>query len=704
MATLEEIAAKRGTKAPLSGVGPEQGPVLPSVDNTNRLDQLRLAQSNPQLYAATIGKENLGKADKRQQQYEAGLLNFGQGFSGMVLDDMLALADASGSYVLPQNNIPGLAGRNLDEMSFTDRQEALSDYYNDMFDQTMDEEPLVSFGAQVAGGILGLPGKAAQKAYGFMNPQGPLGKVGAALGIGALEGGALGAAEGSRGVDILKDMATGGALGGAMVPGAAIGSYIGGKTGAAVRDKLKGLFSREGFPELRPDALKGTQTDDFISQSPEAVDVAAGNIGRMNVSDPVQQRQLAELREVLQDDIVTSQTNLRQTYDNIMDVESATQRAARLQHDLSLAKTDYDAFIASHGDDAIPQGDLVRALNYAFQPKGQTTVLSTTAQAVRDKWWSQINDMAARSPNQAIPVKTLLDMRKDISSLLSADNAAEIGSAYPKLTGAIENIDDLINTRTNDMYKVVNGQYKDAYKRQEAYDLGRAMASSKHTGNDAAEWLANNPALGDEFKAGLRSQLASNNTAITASLRNLLGDPDNPLRVAPGRIDKLSAAIGAKEAAALRQVYETHGPRLDALQLLDDVTKQRLLKPNQDILDAQQLADRMAVQHSILTSGPGGAISSMGLAGATARQLAGRGDKLTDPRTTTAAIDLLKARGGPYREQAAETFGQQSLMPMAVTAGTTGGIATANAPALQEEGEQQLDSLMGGLGGLLGGQ
>lgn len=695
----EEDAAIRASAAN----DPEQGPQLPRAEDFNnwnpvdRFKRMQLAASNPSIYSKVFNETELEKADKTQGFMEAAGLNTLQGATGFLLDDMLAATDAAASYIAPQSMMPSMEGADLEGMPLNERFGQSSDYFNELFAQSEQNYPVAAYGGQILGAVKGAPGKAAEGLMGAIRPQGFASKAASVLGIGAAEGAAMGAAEGARGVELLQDAAEGGLLGLGAAPAAAIGRWAGNTFGGKTREALQSLFSREGLKGLERESLAKTGAEDFIAESPRAPDVAAQAISRMNTVDPIEQRRLAELRTTIQADMTQSRGQLETVADTISSVETATQRATRLSNELDTAKGEYDKFIAAHGSTAIPQMELVRAINYAFVPSGQTQdVLSTKANQVRKKWLAQVNDMAERAPNEAIPIKTLLDLRKDISSILSAEDAAELGSAYPKLTATVDSIDDIINKNTNDLYKVVNDRYKEAYKRQEAFDLGSSMFGNKYSADDANAWMQANPNYADEFGYGIRSAMATKlrNGNVRAGLNALLGDEMNPLKVSPEKYKKLSASIGANNAAALKRIYETHGPRVEALNMLDEVIENKLLKPDIIDTDPSTLADRMVVQHALLSGKPLSLAAGRGTAGATSRTLLGANDPTLPVNTTNLGIDLLQQRGGPYRDMMAEMMGRETLPSTQGIAGTVGGVGAANLDIFNQIEIPELDSLL----------
>lgn len=593
------------------------------------------------------------------------LLGAGQGASFNLMDDLAAVATTGASYLNDKHN----------DKSLSDRFSAESERMDEVFANSKERSPVASVIGEVGGALAGLPAKAGSTLFNLMRPSGFLKTSGTMAAVGAGEAGLMSFNEGNRGTELIDPVATGG-LGALALyaPFKAAGVTLGALAGTRTAGKLKDLFSRDTMRGLLPEELKAAKTGAYIDEAPQTAELAGDVVAKTDLTQPTERAKFLELHDATKADIGATTQRIEEVAESVRPSVSAGKREIQLDTELTDAKAGYDGFVAAAGDNTVDSGELTRAFNYAFMPKGEKTILSEQANKVRTKWVDQIAQVKARSPNGQIPVKTLLDFRKDIASLINSDNAAELGSAYPKLTRATKDIDTLIDDASGGLYKPANAAYSKAYSSKEAYDIGGKMYGDKFDADSALFWLDQNPQHAGDFKDGMRNAITNKmDKGITSGLRNLFGDPTDPLKINKKNFAKLEKIIGASEAKALRDVYQKLGPRRDALGIFNNALNQKAMNPS--VAMTSLAPERAATAHAVATGGPLAVGQSIGTARSAHKVLnpSVNGEQPLSQNMSGSVLDFMNAQGQGYKDKAAQIMGTPNFTDASRTAPVASG-------------------------------
>jgi hypothetical protein len=530
--------------------------------------------------------------------------------------------------------------------------------------------------ADTIGGVAGLPaavyGTAAKIAR-------PATLIGRSL-LGALSGGLdsmlSSYGHGERGAETLDNAAigafTGGLLQAPIEGGFAAKNWL---TGSSSAEDLKNMTTSAGLDDvgMSPRSIleqtnDPTAPNNYFQQSrphhsTESIDRATETLPQLDLSlDPVGNAN--KLRQTVQgagDEWTSATREVADVTDNLKGSKSSLDRSIEHDQALGQAKTVFQDTLNVFGNRTVPNKQLQSVWTNSFSgtPVGKNRKVLT-------KYSAEISRLMKNSPTKGgVSVADLQGLLESINAELSIKGARKLGDAYASLTALKKGIVSAMDQATGGNYAQANANYSAAYNAKSAFDAGEEMMGKRNfTAQDVDYWISkqNNPALVQEFRDGMQAALKKRvDRGIMPALQNLLGDVGDPLRINTDNVTKLRALMPKEDVDNLLHVYESIGPRQDALQRYIDVANNKLKNIEQSPRSNQRQMDAANMISGLRHGGLGGLTAGTGRTASTVRMVTNNYPHLPSPRASEQYLGLLNAQGQGYRDYFSSIIDQGSM-------------------------------------------
>lgn len=581
-----------------------------------------------------------------------------------------------------------------EDAGYWDRFEMLSDQYNKEQGEITEAAPVSGMLGDVAGAVVGAPGKLAKWGFSKVAPVSVPKAAGAGAVLGGTEAGLLSAFDDKSAVEVGLD-AGGGMLGGAI--GAPLAKGVSAISAAVTNSKAGKLaleyLENSAKSPLTKEALQGS--GNYLDQGREAIDNAATQIGNMHLGSTrreaahVAKEKLVPLQERVIEDINNGVDVLNDSVRKAVGVKgNLPSKLEIVETDYRAAKETYDNMIKGTGSFALDVRATQRAVNDAFnQTVGKGGALSRKARKVRDNLNKELATLYEQQPNGQWNVKSLIEFRKDIASKMRVKNPGKLGNAYAGYASAVDRIDKMLDKATGGLYSTANKQYEIASAFADGMDDGEKMLRGiANNAEDIDYQLAKvhpsaTPFEADAVKAmndgrrlgAARAMLRDSDKGVTKMLRNLMGDEVNPGTMDQYKLDKLEALFpGATEE--LMKVYRAEGPRIDSLVRLYDTIDQRIAQPQSAAAAQRSESDRAQLMYGALTKGLK-ATSSPAFVGAMSREFSPVDPSGLTPQASDLFINALNKQGQGFERAIGRMNTQEQLMDFLEGAPPAGAVA-----------------------------